>query len=105
MFFLQGESLVLLEPDAKYELKIQFNPAAAEEYAATVVFTGGEDSPLKLALTGRGAAEVKSIQPLGCGAAPSHESGMMGDVLFGCVVMLGLFWGSRKNRKTDFRIE
>lgn len=102
MFFLQGDSLILLEPGASYKLKIQFNPAAAEEYAATVVFTGGEDSPLKLALTGRGAAEVKSIQPLGCGAAPSHESGMMGDLLFGFVVIVGLFWGSKEKQKATF---
>ena len=87
VFFLQGEKQVILEPDAKYELKIQFNPARAEAYEATVFFYGGEESPQVLSLTGRGSEKVKSIQPLGCGAGDATSS-LFGDVLLGTAILL-----------------
>lgn len=98
-FFVQAATSLVLEPDDKYELKIQFNPALAEEYTATVLFYDGGNAPQRMVITGRGALEVKSIQPLGCGASAPEKSGGGMDIVVGIATLAVLCVVGRRRKE------
>ncbi len=101
MFFVQGADKVVLEPEDTHTLKVQFNPAEAVEYEATLSFIGGENSPQHITLVGRGSAQEKSIQPLGCGAStPGRGFGIM-EILLALVVAWALFRRSKTEASGD----
>ncbi len=97
VFFLQGVNEMLIEPGDKREVRVQFNPGDARSYEATLSFYGGENSPQRLTLLGRGIPKEKSIQPLGCGPTDARRGIDVGAWLLGALVVALLYWRDRRD--------
>jgi hypothetical protein len=91
-FFVSLGASYNIAGGANAPVRIAFNPAEPGEFSAVATFTGGQNGPITVALTGT------ATKPAGAGCAPGTGSSAdpMGDALVVGLVLAGLAWASRK---------
>ena len=81
MFSLVGASNYNLTRHQTAEIQVRFAPIDTGDFAATLTFIAGENSPITVTLRGVGVDPHKRIGILGCAPAPGRRSVSWADVL------------------------